>query len=394
MLPPPPNEAELLVKEEVPRRSVSAPANTIVVKATIESSEDDSDDQQEEDAVFPTNNITHIPTVITQQASEEGPICSKTEDEEVPVLIGMNHSLDIIVSDNDDSAEKTKVEAAVKEIDALETSSVSESVPEIITEPVAQISNEDTGETTENKSEKETHSNKSVSSEINCPDISEDAIQNHRASTDSSGAIAWNMKMANMRNRNSVDSRSISNGSLGMEREADKSIDDVSGTQTEQQVSAIVDTVISTEAMEEKEPLHPLPDDTQDMPNSNMNVVSMRNSVGSRSISNGSVKEKEVDKYIDDVSGTLNEQQVSAISIITTEAVEEKEEVRPLLNDTKDIPDSNDVNVNPPMPAPRTVSPISEVSIFCAVEIYLMLEWDTKYSYYSTFHYFFLCFTC
>ena len=284
MFPPPPNETELLVKEE---ESENQTKNIVVVKATIESSEEDSDDQQQENTpAVPVNSVSDNQILIIPQALEDSQTSEVSGRDDVLNSEYEPHTIEsdssqVMLDENEDKVEQPKLEADVKDIEPLESNFGSDSIPEHIAEPVANVPNEETDKTPENKSSEDTNSIKSMSYDVNSVTVSEDTMQNQRKASDSI------------------------EGSMG-------------------------------------------------------------NSVDSIPVSNGSVKDNEIEKTMDNVSDTLDKSngQEGSTTMNTEISKHDIDTIGLQLNDEQDLP--NDVIVNPPMPAPRTVSPVSEVShILC-----------------------------
>ena len=96
----------------------------------------------------------------------------------------------------------------------------------------------------------------------------------------------------------------------------------------------------------------------------------MENALGVCSISEEPVQEQELDQISNEVSAAKDEQEISHKSEEQSnneEVTTENEAVKSVIPDTHDVQETNDIII--PMPEPRTVSPISEVSILLTLNV-------------------------
>ena len=103
----------------------------------------------------------------------------------------------------------------------------------------------------------------------------------------------------------------------------------------------------------------------------NMKMANMGNSVDSRSLSTASVKnENGADNTLEENEPPLYDAQIT----VTTDTIVSKENVKIEVTrqrkktEPQSFESSDSFDANPPMPAPRTVTPISEVCIFRTTE--------------------------
>lgn len=230
----------MLIKED--EIEAKDTANKIVVTATIESSSEDGDDQQEEGINSRSNSINELPESKKPKDVEQRRIGHTSMDDNEPMLVQQYPNDDGNEGINADSLiRKESVDIVSHKDECLETkSNSSESIPDALDEPPKL--NLEASEGQLNKDEEETTSDQSIPADTQFEEMTKDAKVEEINSTE---AVEWNMKMANM--GSSADTRSLSTASLKNDDEAENVIkehqDPVSGVE----MVVTTDTLVSKE---------------------------------------------------------------------------------------------------------------------------------------------------